>query len=1741
MEPEEIEALIAAERAKSISDEAILSRLRFQGIDATEYLKKKDETEGSFSESGSETGNTGSVSNITPFIEQGDTSSAGPVVDTLPPFRQNVSPLRMAKTTWDITSSSDRESLHITPEYYDGYQKAGFIQLADVIQQYDLPGVNEVYQNFLTSNEGWFSAVPKGIEGLSSELIQNEQFIEDHLSDIPTTYTTDYSYEMPAMTLPRKPEDIKNDRMVAANKFLSQNLNDASANIMLSNIPDNIKNNEEALEYLEQYMLVNYRSMIDVSGDGTVGNTPVLQFDGFGFSPMTPVLGGLAPMFSGYLVDKFEAAGIDIVNSVYNFFGGSAKTVVERREKAEKIREETLQFTNGVGESFSDGEFLNGLTQMAGFAAEAAPTMAIMIPAATATGGLGLGFWATTGLIALEGATLSTVQEAARTRDHEMFKTYTKDGETISHSEMILATAGKPELMTEYTVGFNEAARYGHLSSVFGTDMVATGASSLFFLRALRGVKGGAPGSAGLDWWKYHMANAGYSIPVTGLTGGVAAMSNYVSIMERTGQEYNWADVRQIGIDVGISAGLTVGPAGSLIGSGINKMSSSNTVALTRDKVGRNGGNIKVQQERSQLLKVIRDKPNTKEAFTAERMLVDIENKMAASNLADEEFYTRMNPEDYSEIVNLHKKFNSKYAERTALDDPTSPVAKALDAEMAEIVQARQNIEKIYEVDNSPLTPKDLDGDVYKPVDDPTIDDPVPLAFDPAMSSWWYTEWVSRHENLVALQNSVMKARDGGEQGLRVPLSQDAEIAFKLMDSKTAVRIQNAIDKRAAPGGVIDQLTIMNKNIPADVLESLPKGYSKDALGLLDRYLYSLHAEERNAHVTKLDVAKLKKLEAKPSLTNKEVAEIAKLKEYIEEGNGSGLSTEKAQAFLDNLSPEVKASLDNAVIKVREIQDETRAALVEYGLIDSETFSMWSNQFTDYIPLHGQSVDDVAAGIAASKSNLFPGMPKDLSLEGSYMKRAEGRSDEASNILSRVLFDNTNVHIAGQRNLALNSLHELVANNPNPDVYSISETGNPLDPGTITTYVNGRKKYINFANPEYAKSLKTMPVAKSETFIRFIEPSLRFMRKLPSMFTSYSPTFFAGNAPRDAQTSLVNAVNAAEAQFGYGMRNGNGQPVKSGQLIKEMAMPGSAEWMSVFKTIAANEFQTSGAGADTHLNALYQEYKSHGGKTGWAFQQPILDLEASLRSEINPGSKASRGSKWLFDNSFGLIESFNNTFESAYRFQVYKAARSQGIEADYAAAMSKNATIDFNRNGSQTATISGLKYFFNAGVQGIDKTVKSGVQLRPKVDAEGNSQNAFQRLTGAQKMLGGLALFGGMVTEFNMNVSEIKKDGVSFYDAIPDAVKERNIIIMHPGSKTGEYTLIPLAYGFGSMYTMGLSTAEVMDGQRSAEEGALFAAKSVVTNFSPVYFSGTEKEASKSKEPISAFGQVTQDIVTPDAMKPLIQVWQNVDAFGNEIVPEEKKGVSRSSQYYTSGVALRNATELLNRSTGGSKSVSGDIDINPDLIEHLINSYGGGIATFLDRGADVVYDVRSKSLNVLPTSPQLEEGQNQGLTPRIQEGSSNDDGFEFEKFPVVRRFYGKDFPYATYGNYYDAQEVVKAYILEFGDPNQVQEMKDAAMPARDDLTEDERGRYDGALAMNEVFQKVSAPLASLSGTRRLLADRQKNINASIFSSDEDISDWNRLESQIKLTKEKEVLIMMNIMKEYYKFFPKPEE
>ena len=1229
-------------------------------------------------------------------------------------------------------------------------------------------------------------------------------------------------------------------------------------------------------------------------------------------------------------------------------------------------------------------------------------------------------------------------------------------------------------------------------------------------------------------WWRSHLANAGYSIPVTGVTGGLAAMTNYVSIMERTGQDYTWEEVRQIGLDVGVSAGLTIGPGGSLIGSAINLASSkaSGTVALSRDLVGRNGGNVKIQQQRSQLLKTLRESTDSKETVVAERMLVDLERQSISKSQRDESFYRDMNPEDYNSILEIHREFNRKYAERSSIEDPNSPIAKRLDTEMEALVENRVNIEKIYEVDESTATtPRDGDpslqepaSDVYQSDANTRMDQPSTLAFDPSYSPWWYREWVDKYSDLTSLQRSIMEARPGGEQGRRVPLAQDLEVLLKLSPSKAAHFVEQAIQARK-DAGITSSLLQLNKDLPTSTYKNLPEGFTRDAMGLLDRYMASLYAPVRNQKIVTANLSEIAKLEAKTKPNAKDLSRIEFLRGKIEEAKGSGMTDKTSIDFIESIDPAVRTSLDGIVENVRVIQQDTRDAMLQYGIIDKETHATWTADDT-YAPLYGMAASEVGVNIAeGSVSNLLPGKSKG---QPSSLKKATGRSDETTGILSKILHDNTLTHVAGQRNIALNGLYELVRNNPNPDVYNISDTAAPGGK-SVKVYVNGKEQYVNFENAVYANAFNVMTPAHSDTYVKVIAPISRFAMNLPKMFTSFSPEFWAGNAPRDFQTSIVNAISQSQKQFGYALFNSNGEPINTTALVADMASPGRAEWINTFRTISSDEFGMTGNNHNTEINAYYQEYKSHGGKTGWAYQQPLQNLEASLRAETNPKGRASVASKWMFDNSLGLLESFNNVFESTYRFQVYKALRSQGVEADYAAATSKNITIDFNRSGSKTHMISAIKYFFNAGVQGVDMTATTAVAIKPKVTPDGESRAGWQRLTGSQKLLMGATMFGSLVTQFNEGASGVDEDGVSFYDKIPDSEKQRNLIIMIPGSETGERIKIPLAYGYGATYNLGVIQQEVSMGQRSVEDGALFTGASIISNFSPVHIgSYDELDASKSTDPLKATGRTIGSIITPDPIKGLQQVAENVDAFGRPIAPEDLPGKARHDQWHTSGVALREVTRLLNDATGSSE-VSSGVDINPDMIEHLLHTYGGGPSVFVDKSGGMIMDIRSFA------------------------NESNENELHPESWPIIRRFYGKDFEESSYGKYYNAKDVTTAYLREFGNVEDLLNNKDKPLPKRDALEGAERGRYDGALAMAKLFRQIetggkdSKGMAGLAELRKMLVEKQRGLNYHMFSSSKVVSEWTSLESQIEKISDAELKLIERALREYYKFHKKPEE
>lgn len=76
-------------------------------------------------------------------------------------------------------------------------------------------------------------------------------------------------------------------------------------------------------------------------------------------------------------------------------------------------------------------------------------------------------------------------------------------------------------------------------------------------------------------------------------------------------------------------------------------------------------------------------------------------------------------------------------------------------------------------------------------------------------------------------------------------------------------------------------------------------------------------------------------------------------------------------------------------------------------------------------------------------------------------------------------------------------------------------------------------------------------------------------------------------------------------------------------------------------------------------------------------------------------------------NIIAHAESLSQFFEQATRIGVFKSATEKGMSPMEAGFLSREATIDFARRGSQTKDVNAAIAFFNAGLQGVDKSFRA--------------------------------------------------------------------------------------------------------------------------------------------------------------------------------------------------------------------------------------------------------------------------------------------------------------------------------------------------------------------------------------------------------------------------------------------------
>ena len=311
------------------------------------------------------------------------------------------------------------------------------------------------------------------------------------------------------------------------------------------------------------------------------------------------------------------------------------------------------------------------------------------------------------------------------------------------------------------------------------------------------------------------------------------------------------------------------------------------------------------------------------------------------------------------------------------------------------------------------------------------------------------------------------------------------------------------------------------------------------------------------------------------------------------------------------------------------------------------------------------------------------------------------------------------------------------------------------------------------------------------------------------------------------------------------------------------------------------------------------------------------------------------------------IERLNMVFENAMRLSAYMTALDSGMSRDKAASLAKNVTVNFNRKGEIGQQINALWLFHNASIQGTAVILHALFKGEHKHQA----QAAFAGLVGLGYLMAA-TMGGGDEDE---------------YEELPEHVKERNLTFR----KVAGWITIPIPYGYGAGITMGRKLSEVASGKTDPGKAAIQIAANLLN------------EATIFGTAINADDPDSRDLLflTPTAIQIPGQVVTNRSSFHRPLRPEPYNAETPDSQKMyrnTIGSIWDDMAGGMNRATGGNEVYSGWVDVSPETLKYIWNTFTGGTG----RGfTDTINSVKLKA---------------QGADPELRE------------IPIVRRFVRDD-------------------------------------------------------------------------------------------------------------------------------------
>ena len=659
--------------------------------------------------------------------------------------------------------------------------------------------------------------------------------------------------------------------------------------------------------------------------------------------------------------------------------------------------------------------------------------------------------------------------------------------------------------------------------------------------------------------------------------------------------------------------------------------------------------------------------------------------------------------------------------------------------------------------------------------------------------------------------------------------------------------------------------------------------------------------------------------------------------------------------------------------KTNDATKTTLRKAYDSGMMGKEQYSNVNNMYMYYVPLRGwdeQTAEDVYEYIDSERNPV-----------SSVLKSAKGRKSIPDEIFATIGNMAESAIMQGNRNMMKQSFMSMVINHPtdiatlkkawyvydpvkdewNISMPDIQESDNAetiaeklknheeqmkqlkenglatqkpnglninyrINKNNISQHVvqvkNGGKDYVIYinGNPRAAQAINglTNPNVEQNPIFRPIATANRW---LAANFTTRNPAFVLSNLVRDLIFSNV-AVS-----------------------IKEDGKYSSRFRKNILKAMPVVLRNLNGKPNNTEADRYFQEFIENGGETGYMHLNDVEKYKKKVRKELSKINGEMGSAKMAMDFAIDRLEDFNRWAEDISRFTTYMTSRQMGRSITESVNDAKEVTVNFNKKGAGYKTggffgitsgiFRNLYLFFNASVQSLTN---------------------FKRLYDKQPVkfysaLGGFMSAGFLMPMINNVLYSIFGGGDDDpYNDLPEWVRRNNLCI-YTGNDT--FLTIPLPIELRAFYGLGDYAYQLTTGKE--KPSATNIAKGTVGQLADLL-------------PLNPTGNEGLKTFMPDIMSPIFEayVW-NQDFTGkpvakispfNERDPEWKRVYKGTSGWLVDTSKFLN--DISNGSGPGSDFRKGFIDFNPAKVEHLLESYFGGMAkTFNQAGKTIYYGGKS--------------------------------------------------------------------------------------------------------------------------------------------------------------------------------------